>query len=93
MKILFHIAKITTEALTELFNHETSSVSIESNETYNYWMTLSYQEQFEYFSSNEYLKDYMANDYYSSDRHLTALHAQRLAYKLNREFTNKYNRY
>ncbi len=93
MKIFYHIAKITAEVLTELFSHETSPVTPESNETYDYWMTLSYQEQFEYFSSNEYLKDYIINDYYSYDRHLTALHVQRLAYKLNREFTNKYNRY
>lgn len=93
MKIFFCIAKTAAEILTELFSHEISSVSSESNETYEYWMSLSYQEQFEYFSSNEYLKEYIINDYYSCDRHLTALHVQKLAYKLNREFTNKYNRY
>ena len=61
--------------------------------TYNYWMQLDYKEQFEYFTTNEYLKDYMKNDYYSTNRELTARHVQDIANKLNREFTNKYNRY
>ena len=61
--------------------------------TYNYWINLSYEEQFTYFSTNEYLKDYMQNDYYSTNRELTARHVQAIANKLNREFTNKYNRY
>lgn len=65
----------------------------EPTETYDYWMGLDYKEQFEYFSSNEYLKDYMKNDYYSTNRELTARHVQAIADKLNREFTNKYNRY
>ena len=61
--------------------------------TYEYWKDLSYEEQFTYFSTNEYLKDYMQNDYYSTDRELTARHVQDIANKLNRQFTNKYNRY
>ena len=65
----------------------------ENNSTYEYWMTLDYREQFEYFSNNEYLKDYMKNDYYSCDRHLTATHVQHIADKLNKQFTNKYDRY
>lgn len=61
--------------------------------TYNYWIGLTYAEQFEYFTTNEYLKDYVKNDYYSTNRELTARHVQAIADKLNREFTNKYNRY
>jgi hypothetical protein len=56
-------------------------------------MTLTYQEQEEYFNNNEYLKDYIKNDFYPNDRNLTAKHVQQIADKLNREFTNKYNRY
>lgn len=69
------------------------SKEVEDNSTYDYWMSLDYREQFEYFSSNEYLKEYMTNNYYSCDRHLTAQHVQHIANKLNRQFTNKYDRY
>ena len=78
-----------------LVNKEGKNVEQEDKglETYNYWMQLDYREQFEYFSTNEYLKDYMKNDYYSTNRELTARHVQAIADKLNRQFTNKYNRY
>lgn len=69
-----------------------NKVKSEDN-TYEYWKDLTYEEQFTYFSTNEYLKDYMQNDYYSTNRELTARHVQAIADKLNREFTNKYNRY
>ena len=88
------VAECTTEILFELFSGETSSTSNSNNtSTYDYWMSLDYKEQFEYFQSNEYLRDYMKNDYYSCDRHLTAMHVQHIANKLNKEFTNRYNRY
>lgn len=88
------VAECTTEILFELFSGETSSNSNSNNtSTYDYWMSLDYQEQFEYFQSNEYLRDYMKNDYYSCDRHLTAMHVQHIADRMNKEFTNKYNRY
>ena len=73
------------------FNNNTPKE--EDHSTYEYWMTLDYSEQFEYFSTNEYLRDYMSNNYYSCDRHLTALHVQYIANKLNKQFTNMYNRY
>ena len=92
--IIKGVAECTTEILFELFSGETSSSSNSNNtSTYDYWMSLDYKEQFEYFQSNEYLRDYMKNDYYSCDRHLTAMHVQHIANKLNKEFTNKYNRY
>ena len=69
-----------------------NKVKSEDN-TYEYWKDLSYEEQFTYFSTNEYLKDYMQNDYYSTNRELTARHVQAIANKLNREFTNINNRY
>jgi hypothetical protein len=86
------VAECTTEILLELFSGETSSNS-NNISTYDYWMSLDYREQFEYFQSNEYLRDYMKNDYYSCDRHLTAVHVQHIADRMNKEFTNKYNRY
>lgn len=61
--------------------------------TYNYWKDLTYEEQFFYFSNNKYLKDYMQNDYYSTNRELTARHVQAIADKLNRQFINKYEKY
>lgn len=87
------VAECTTEILFELFSGETSSNSNNNISTYDYWMSLDYREQFEYFQSNEYLRDYMKNDYYSCDRHLTAMHVQHIADKLNKEFTNRYDRY
>ena len=62
------------------------------NATYDYWKTLTYEEQKEYFENNEYLKIY-TNDFYANDRELTAKHVQHIANNLNREFTNKYDRY
>lgn len=78
-------------AILYAFNND--SKEVEDNSTYDYWMSLDYREQFEYFSNNEYLKEYMTNNYYSCDRHLTAQHVQHIANKLNRQFTNKYDRY
>ena len=63
-----------------------------NNATYDYWKTLTYEEQKEYFENNEYLKIY-ANDFYANDRELTAKHVQHIANNLNREFTNKYDRF
>jgi hypothetical protein len=87
------VAECTTEILFELFSGETSSSNSNNTSTYDYWMSLDYREQFEYFQSNEYLRDYMKNDYYSCDRHLTAMHVQHIADKLNKEFINRYDRY
>lgn len=91
--MLNNIMNITLEVLTGLFNGSNETTNKEENTTYDYWMNLSYQEQEEYFNNNEYLKDYIKNDYYPNDRHLTAKHVQQIADKLNREFTNKYDRY
>ena len=88
------------EVLLELFtpkeiNHSESIIYNDesNNTTYNYWMSLSYQEQYDYFHNNEYLRQYATNDYYSSDRHLTAIHVQHIANNLNKEFIDKYDRY
>lgn len=92
--MLNNIMNIAIEVLTGLFNNENNEVKEEQNNTtYEYWMTLTYQEQEEYFNNNEYLKDYIKNDFYPNDRHLTAQHVQRIADKLNKEFINKYDRY
>lgn len=76
----------------DIVNNPVPYVKEKSTETYDYWMTLTYQEQKEYFERNEYLKIY-TNDFYENDRELTAKHVQRIADKLNKEFTNKYDRY
>ena len=91
--MLNNIMNITLEALTGLFSGSNETTNKEENTTYEYWMNLSYQEQEEYFNNNEYLKDYIKNDYYPNNRHLTAKHVQQIADKLNIEFTNKYDRY
>ena len=90
--MLNNIMNITIEIITGLFSGN-SNEELEQNETYKYWLDLSYQEQEEYFSNNEYLKDYMKNDFYPNDRNLTAKHVAQIADKLNREFTNINNRY
>ena len=90
--MLNNIMNITMEIITGLFSGN-SNEELEQNETYKYWLDLSYQEQEEYFSNNEYLKDYMKNDFYVNDRKLTAKHVAQIADKLNRQFTNKYDRY
>lgn len=64
----------------------------EDTSTYDYWKTLTYEEQEEYFNNNEYLRIY-TNDFYPNDKELTARHMQDIANKLNKEFTNKYDRY
>ena len=84
-------AEIITEVATSLFNNE--STNLEETATYKYWENLNYEDQYYYFTNNEYLRDYMKNDYYANDRYMTAKHVARIADKLNREFTNKYDRY
>ena len=91
--MLNNIMNITLEVLTGLFSGSNKTTNKEENTTYEYWMNLSYQEQEEYFNNNEYLKDYIKNDYYPNDREMTAKHVQQIADKLGREFTNKYDRY
>jgi hypothetical protein len=85
------LAEIITEVAISLFSNE--SIDLEETATYRYWENLNYEDQYYYFTNNEYLKDYMKNDYYASDRYMTAKHVARIADKLNREFTNKYDRY
>ena len=90
--MLNNIMNITLEVLTGLFSGSSSN-EVENNTTYNYWINLDYDGQKYYFETNEYLKDYMKNDFYPNDRNLTAKHVAQIADKLNRQFTNKYDRY
>ena len=89
------------EVLADTFGNEKPGYDLNSgvtyvpesnHETYDYWMTLTYDEQKQYFENNQYLKIY-TNDFYEKDRHLTAQHMQHIADKLGREFVNKYDRY
>ena len=90
--MLNNIMNIAIEVLTGLFNNN-SNFKVEESATYKYWESLNYEDQHYYFTNNEYLKDYMKNDYYPNDRYLTAKHVAIIANKLNREFINKYDRY
>ena len=94
--ILKGVAEVSCEVLTELFNNPISKDSnsvIESNSTYEYWKNLDYGAQEYYFMNNEYLKEYVKNDYYAGDRELTAKHVAAIADKLGKDFTNINNRY
>ena len=94
LNILSGVAEVTLEVINGLFSStENNETTNNENKTYEYWKNLSYDDQKYYFESNEYLKDYMKNDYYECDRELTAIHVQRIADKLNKEFTNINNRY
>ena len=61
--------------------------------TYEYFMSLGYAEQEDYFKSNKYLNMYLDREYYPSSKEYTARGASRLARRYNREFTNRYNIY
>lgn len=65
---------------------ETKEIGVE---TYDYFMSLSYIEQEEYFKSNKYLNMYMDREYYPNSKEYTARGASRIAKMYNREFTNK----
>ena len=83
----------TLETLGEVAMDILNNKKENNNETYEYFKTLDYDEQKFYFENNEYLRDYIKNDYYPNDRELTSRHAQQIADKLNRKFTNMYNQY
>jgi len=90
LNILSSVAEVMVEVATGLFANNNGETN---NATYNYWKNLDYSAQEYYFKSNEYLKDYITNDYYPNDREMTAKHVQQIADRLNREFTNINNRY
>lgn len=100
-RIAFETTALLGEVIVETFSQGNSSSSSssyydpkeENNATYEYWKSLDYRQQEEYFNNNEYLKDYIKNDYYPNDRELTAKHVQHIADKLNKEFTDRYNNY
>ena len=91
--ILTNVAEVMVEVATTLFSGNNESMNDIEKNTLEYWESLSYQEQEDYFNNNEYLKDYKDSHYYQNNRYQTAKRVAELSYKLNREFTNKYNRY
>jgi hypothetical protein len=93
LNIICGIAEVLGEVLVGMFDNNNENMSEIEKNTMEYWEGLSYQEQEEYFNNNEYLKDYINSHYYQNARHQTAKHVAELSYKLNREFTNKYDRY
>lgn len=91
-EIIVGVAETLGEAVVNIFSQENNSDE-SNNETYEYWSNLSYQEQEYYFNNNEYLKDYIKNDYYPNNKELTAKHVADIADRLGRNFTDKYSRY
>lgn len=94
-KIAFETSALLGEVIVDTFSQgSTNNNGMKENKsTYEYWKNLSYLDQKEYFENNEYLKDYIQNDYYPNDREMTARHVQHIADNLNKEFTNKYDSY
>ncbi len=92
MKILSMMATIFAETTTSILESVADNMSSNADEqdaTYNYFMSLSYQEQEDYFKSNKYLNMYIDREYYPNSKHYTARGASRIAKMYNREFTNK----
>lgn len=92
LNIINDIVNIMNEVAIGLFSSDNKE-EVKENKTLEYWENLNYEDQYYYFTNNEYLKDYIKNDYYPNDRYLTAKHVARIAEKLNREFINKWDRY
>lgn len=87
------ITKMILESVSDTIkNDNTKEKEVSNKSTYEYWMSLTYDEQKEYFERNKYLNIY-TNDFYQNDRELTAQHMQYIADKMNREFVDKYDRY
>lgn len=88
---------MTSVAETMADNMDSNSSSNDTKEigveTYDYFMSLSYMEQKEYFESNKYLNQYLNREYYENSKEYTARGAARIAKLYNREFTNKHNIY
>lgn len=93
-KILGNAAVCLGDIIVEAVMHSPSDNKIDIyQETYDYWMSLSYEDQERYFHNNEYLRDYIKNDYYPNSREFTARHVAHIADKMNRPFIDKYDRY
>lgn len=89
-----NIIKIVLEGTADVIkNDNKEETKVKNQTTYEYWISLTYEEQEEYFKRNECLKHYIKYDYYPNDRELTAKHVQYIANMLNREFVDKYDRY
>ena len=54
---------------------------------------LTTDELNEYIATNEYLSRYNTESYIYSDRKQTAMRMAEIAYKENRSFTDRYDRY
>lgn len=91
LNILSGVAELTLEVINGLLSGSNNEET--NNETYKYWSELSYDDQESYFNNNEYLKDYINSHYYPNNREITAKKVQELADKMNKSFTNKYDRY
>ena len=96
--IAIGMAQVTTEVLCETFsqgnnNEETTNNKGYDEATYEYFRYLTNDEQQEYFKNNEYLNLYYEDKYIYNNRDQQAKVIAEIAYKMNRSFTNKYDRY
>ena len=75
------------------YNDENECEKYYDKETYEYMSKLTPDELNEYIATNEYLNRYNTESYIYSDNKQTAMRMAEIAYKENKSFTNKYNRY
>jgi hypothetical protein len=74
-------------------NNENECEKYYDEATYEYMSRLTPDELNEYIATNEYLNRYNTESYIYSDNKQTAMRMAEIAYKENKSFTNKYNRY
>lgn len=63
-----------------------------AKETYDYWYNLSYEDRRFYFDNNLELQDWGEN-YFYDNAHQCAKSIAEIAYKENRPFINRWDRY
>lgn len=91
------LAEVTLDVLTGIANNaaevrETESKRSVEDETYEYWKSLSYRDQQDYFASNYKLQQYGENYRYDNNEQMAKSIAE-IARRENRSFTNKYDAY
>lgn len=91
------LAEVSLDVLTGLANNAaevrvTESKRSVEDETYEYWKSLSYRDQQDYFASNYKLQQYGENYRYDNNEQMAKSVAE-IARRENRSFTNKYDSY
>jgi hypothetical protein len=107
-EVIIGTTSLITESICDIFSNNSSNKSNDYSEsityssetdsnydkTYNYWVSLDYKSQYEYYHNNEVLQRNMPeSQFYSTNRTLTAMHVAEWSSKLNRPFINRYDKY